>query len=92
MTVIPHIVLRGVSSEEYDRVRAETGWIERPPDGGISHVTWWEGDDCHNIDDWEREEAFAKFGIALDQQWPQSVVGKGSRSDLPLRVSRVMLN
>jgi hypothetical protein len=50
MAVVVHILLRGVSPEQYDRVRAEVGWLERPPDGGYSHVTWWEGNDCHNVD------------------------------------------
>ncbi len=62
MPVVTHVILRGVSPEQYDRIRAEVGWLERPPDGGYSHVTWWEGNDCHNIDAWESEAAFAAFG------------------------------
>ena len=62
MAVVAHVILRGVSPAEYDKVRAEIGWLERAPDGGMSHVTWWEGDDCHNIDAWESEEAFGAFG------------------------------
>ena len=62
MAVIAHVVLRGVSRETYDAVRAETGWLERLPAGGLAHVTWWEGDDCHNIDAWESEDAFNAFG------------------------------
>lgn len=62
MAVIAHVVLRGVSPEQYDSVRAETGWLERPPDGGLGHFTWWEGDDCHNMDAWESEAAFNAFG------------------------------
>lgn len=62
MAVIAHVILRGVSKEQYDQVRAETGWLERPPEGGYSHVTWWEGNDCHNIDAWESEAAFGAFG------------------------------
>lgn len=62
MAVVAHVLLRGVSPEEYDRVRAEVGWLEQPPDGGYSHVTWWEGDDCHNVDAWESEAAFNAFG------------------------------
>ncbi len=61
MAVVAHVVLRGVSPEQYDRVRAEVGWLERPPEGGYSHLTWWEGDDCHNTDAWESEEAFDAF-------------------------------
>ena len=62
MAVVAHIVLRGVSREQYDAVRAEVGWLERAPEGGYSHVTWWEGDDCHNIDAWKSESAFDAFG------------------------------
>jgi hypothetical protein len=62
MAVIAHVVLRGVSPEQYARVRAETGWLERPPQGGYSHVAWWEGNDNHNIDAWESEDAFNAFG------------------------------
>lgn len=62
MAVVVHVVLRGISPEVYDRVRAETGWLEQPADGGYSHVTWWEGDDCHNVDGWESEEKFGAFG------------------------------
>ena len=62
MAVIAHVVLRGVSREQYDAVRAECGWLEQPPTGGIAHLTWWDGDDNHNIDAWESEEAFNAFG------------------------------
>ena len=61
MPIIAHIILQGVSPEQYDQVRTEVGWLERPPDGGYSHVTWWEGTDCHNIDAWESEAAFSAF-------------------------------
>ena len=62
MAVIVHVVVRGVTPEQYDAMRAETGWLETPPIGGLSHTTWWEGGDCHNLDAWEDEESFAKFG------------------------------
>jgi hypothetical protein len=62
MPVVVHVVLREVSPEQYDRIRAEVGWLERRPEGGYSHVTWWEGNDCHNVDAWESEAAFNAFG------------------------------
>jgi hypothetical protein len=62
VAVIAHVILRGVPPEKYNQVRAETGWLERPPDGGHTHVTWWEGADCHNIDAWDSEDAFNRFG------------------------------
>lgn len=62
MAVVVHILLRGLSAEQFDRVRAEAGYLERAPEGGYVHVTWWEGNDCHNIDAWESEAAFNAFG------------------------------
>ncbi len=63
MAVIAHIVLRGVSTDQYDQVRAEVGWLERTPEGGMAHLAWWEGDDNHNLDAWESEEACNAFGM-----------------------------
>ena len=62
MPVIAHVVLRDVSKDQYDQVREETGWLDEAPTGGLAHLTWWEGDDCHNTDAWEDEGAFAAFG------------------------------
>lgn len=62
MTVIAHVVLRGITPQQYDDVRAKAGWLEQAPDGGIAHLTWWDGDDCHNVDAWQDEAAFARFG------------------------------
>jgi hypothetical protein len=64
MAVIAHVVLRGVTREQYDAVRSAADWLNLRPEGGISHVTWWEGDDCHNVDAWESEAAFGAFGEA----------------------------
>lgn len=62
MPVIAHVIIPGVTPEEYDKVRAECGWLDTVPEGGIAHLTWWEGNDCHNSDAWESEAAFQKFG------------------------------
>jgi ketosteroid isomerase-like protein len=62
MAIAVHVTLRGVTKEQYDAVRTRAGWLEQPPGGGLSHITWWEGDDCHNLDAWESEAAFAAFG------------------------------
>ena len=62
MAVIAEVTLRGISREQYDAVRKETGWLERAPEGGLAHLTWWEGEDCHNLDGWEDEAAFDAFG------------------------------
>ncbi len=62
MALAVHVTLRGVTRDQYDAVRTHAGWLEQPPAGGLSHLTWWEGDDCHNIDAWESEAAFNAFG------------------------------
>jgi ketosteroid isomerase-like protein/predicted ester cyclase len=62
MAVIAEVTLRGITQQQYDAVRERTGWLERTPDGGLAHLTWWEGEDCHNLDGWESEAAFDAFG------------------------------
>lgn len=62
MAVIAEVTLRGITREQYDAVRASAGWLERTPDGGLGHLTWWEGEDCHNVDGWDSEAAFDAFG------------------------------
>ena len=62
MAVIAEVTLRGITREQYDAVRERTGWLDRSPDGGLAHLTWWEGPDCHNVDGWESEAAFDAFG------------------------------
>jgi hypothetical protein len=62
MPVITHVILRGVDPDTYDKVRAEVGWLDVPPDGGMAHLAWWEGEDNHNTDVWADEAAFAAFG------------------------------
>jgi hypothetical protein len=61
MAVIAHVVLSNTTTRQYDAVRAKAGWLEEPPVGGIAHLTWWEGDDCHNMDAWESEAALDAF-------------------------------
>jgi hypothetical protein len=61
MAVITHIVVEGVTPEQYDAVRAECGWLQEPAQGGLAHLSWWEGNDNHNVDAWESEEAFGAF-------------------------------
>ena len=61
MAVVVHVTLKGVTPAQYDAVRERAGWIEQPPTGGLAHLTWWEGNDCHNVDAWESEAAFGAF-------------------------------
>ena len=74
MAVVAHVIIPGITKEQYDQVRAEVGWLEEPP-AGLSHVTWWEGADCHNLDAWESEEAFGSFRCGT----PRARDGQGRR-------------
>jgi hypothetical protein len=82
MAVIAKVTLRGITKEQYDAVRDRTGWLDQTPDGGLAHLTWWEGDDCLNSDAWESEEAFAAFG---EQRLGPAMAALGI--DAPLDVS-----
>jgi hypothetical protein len=62
MAVITRVVLEGVTPAQYDAVREACGWLDEHPVGGLAHLTWWEGNDNHNLDAWESEEAFGAFG------------------------------
>lgn len=56
------VLRQPIEFAQYDAVRSVCGWLERPPTGGLAHLSWWQGEDNHNIDAWESEEAFAAFG------------------------------
>lgn len=62
MAVIAEVMLRGIGKEQYDALRERTRWLEYTPDGGLAHLTWWDGDDCHNVDAWDSTDAFDAFG------------------------------
>ena len=61
MAVIAHVVLQGVTPDQYDALREKVGWLTMTPNGAIAHMTWWEGLDCHNMDAWDGEYAFQSF-------------------------------
>jgi hypothetical protein len=61
MAIIAHTIVPGITTQQYDAVREAAGWLSEPPAGGLSHHTWWEGGDCHNLDAWESEETFGAF-------------------------------
>jgi hypothetical protein len=62
MAVVLEVVFPGLSRDDYDGLKSKVGWVTSPPVGGISHVVWWDGNDCHGIDVWESAEAWEAFG------------------------------
>jgi ketosteroid isomerase-like protein len=62
MPVIAQVIIRDVTKEQYDAVRDACGWLETAPDGGLAHLSWWQGNDNYNLDAWESPEAFQTFG------------------------------
>ena len=90
MPVIAHVLLRGVSTEQYDAVRAETGWLEQTPEGGLGHMTWWEGNDCHNLDAGRaRTPSTSLAPIDSDRRWrePASMCSPRSPSTTRMKSS-----
>ena len=61
MPIIASVIVPATTKAQYDAVRAECNWLGDIPVGGMAHLTWWEGDDCHNMDAWESAEALDAF-------------------------------
>jgi hypothetical protein len=72
MAIIAHVVLKGVTKEQYDAVRAEVNWLGERPAGGLAHLSWWEGDDNHNTDAWEDEAAPPSRSSGWARPWRSS--------------------
>src|SRR5436853_65844 len=83
MAVIAEVTLRGITPEQYDAVRDRAGHLEQVPEGAIAHLTWWEGEDCHNLDGWE-SEPFG--GVYSGPQGAAEFFTKLSQSFAELRV------
>ena len=74
MAAVVHVVLRGVTTDQYEAVRTEGEWLEVASSGGLSHMTGWEGGDCHDLDSWEDEASFhASARGASAPPWPSLV-------------------
>jgi hypothetical protein len=41
MAVVAHVIVPGITKEQYDQVREAVGWLEEAPVEGLSHLTWW---------------------------------------------------
>jgi hypothetical protein len=61
MAIVVEVTLSGITKQQYDDLRAKVGWLDEAPTGGLAHLTWFDGDTCHNVDAWESDAAFAAF-------------------------------
>jgi hypothetical protein len=78
MAVIVNVIVHDVTQEQYDQVRAVAGWLQRLPEGGIAHLTWWSGQDSHSVDAWESESAFQTF---VEQRLGPAMARVGVKSE-----------
>ena len=44
LAVIAHIVIPGLTLEQYDQLRDIAGWLDEPSAGEIAHLAWSEPD------------------------------------------------
>jgi hypothetical protein len=61
MAVVAEVHMPGVTRAQCDALRAEVGWLDEPPTGGVLHVVWLEDDGLHGLDVWADEAALAAF-------------------------------
>ena len=71
MAVIAHVILHGVTPQQYDAVRAKAGWLEQSPDGGVAHLTWWAGTVTTSTPGTARRRSPALASSASAQLWPR---------------------
>ena len=61
MPVVMEVVLPRVTRAQYEQLRDRVDWVNRPPDGALIHVVWWEGAHCHCIEVWESRQHWERF-------------------------------
>jgi len=91
MAVVAHVVVSGITTVQYDQVREAVGWLDEPPAGGLCHVTWWEGGNCHNTHAWEAKmPSTLSLPNGSGRAWPRpvSIPSRGSRFTPPTRSTR----
>jgi hypothetical protein len=62
MAVVLQVVFPGLTPRQYDQLKEEVDWVNSPPKGGISHLVWWEGNDCHGVDVWDQKKHGPRLG------------------------------
>lgn len=61
MAIVMNLAWPGVTPDAYDEVLKIADWEERPADGGIFHVAWFDDKGLRTIDVWESAQAWDDF-------------------------------
>jgi hypothetical protein len=61
MAVVMQMRWEGITPAQYDQVRDKVGWETDPPEGGITHIAWFEGGAARVVDAWATAEQFQTF-------------------------------
>lgn len=61
MSVMMLLSWDGVTASQYDQLRAQVGWEQRKPEGGLFHVAAITPAGVRITDVWESEAAFHRF-------------------------------
>jgi hypothetical protein len=61
MAAVMSMRWEGVTPEQYNATRELVRWEEQAPEGGIFHVSWFEGRALRVIDVWESPGQFQRF-------------------------------
>ena len=61
MPVVMKMKWDGVTPDQYDEVRDKVRWEDEPPEGGMFHVSWFEGGAMNVVDVWDSPEHFQAF-------------------------------
>jgi hypothetical protein len=51
-----------ITVDQYEEARSRVAWESDQPEGGLTHVSWFEDDGMHIVDVWESPEDFERFG------------------------------
>ena len=61
MAIVLNLAWPGVTPDAYDQVLNIVDWEERPADGGIFHVAWFDDKGLRVTDVWESPQAWDAF-------------------------------
>lgn len=62
MAVVMTMHWREVTVEDYEEARRRVNWEGEQPEGGLTHVSWFD-DGLRVVDVWRSQEDFERFGM-----------------------------